>query len=112
MPNVSHRPHRTTMPYPFALVGRACIATYPFALVGRACIATYRCDTAFSFWLSQLCLTTDGYSIRARLRSGRNRGSRSELSKPACLVDKIRRMEPSGSTVERRFRPFGPESPV
>jgi hypothetical protein len=30
----------------------------------------------------------------------------------ASLVDKIRRMEPSGSTVDRRFRPFGPESSV
>jgi SAM-dependent methyltransferase len=28
------------------------------------------------------------------------------------LVDKIRRMEPTGSTVERRFRPFGLESSV
>ena len=28
------------------------------------------------------------------------------------LVDKIRRMEPTGSTVERRFRPFGSESSV
>ena len=28
------------------------------------------------------------------------------------LVDKIRRMEPTGSTVERRFRLFGPESSV
>jgi len=28
------------------------------------------------------------------------------------LVDKIRRMEPTGSTVGRRFRPFGPESSV
>jgi hypothetical protein len=28
------------------------------------------------------------------------------------LVDKIRRMEPSGSTVDRRFRPFGSESSV
>jgi hypothetical protein len=30
----------------------------------------------------------------------------------AILVDKIRRMEPTGSTVGRRFRPFGPESSV
>jgi hypothetical protein len=28
------------------------------------------------------------------------------------LVDKIRRMEPARSTVDRRFRPFGPESSV
>jgi len=28
------------------------------------------------------------------------------------VVDKIRRMEPAGSTVERRFRPFGAESSV
>jgi hypothetical protein len=33
-------------------------------------------------------------------------------STEAELVDKIRRMEPAGSTVERRFRPFGPESSV
>jgi hypothetical protein len=28
------------------------------------------------------------------------------------LVDKIRRMEPAGSTVDLRFRPFRPESSV
>ena len=28
------------------------------------------------------------------------------------LVDKIRRMEPPGSTVKRGFRPFGAESSV
>ena len=29
-----------------------------------------------------------------------------------ALVDKIRRMEPTGSTVGRRFRPFGPDPSV
>jgi hypothetical protein len=38
------------------------------------------------------------------------RGTRSSLV--LILVDKIRRMEPTGLTVERRFRPFGPESTV
>jgi len=33
-------------------------------------------------------------------------------TKDVELVDKIRRMEPAGSTVERRFRPFGAESSV
>jgi len=36
----------------------------------------------------------------------------SQKTTPNELVDKIRRMEPAGSTVERRFRPFGAESSV
>jgi hypothetical protein len=37
----------------------------------------------------------------------------SRRSPKACaLVDKIRRMEPTGSSLERRFRPFSPESSV